>query len=60
MPRLAEPLQDDQLTFFDQLAARTCAPDASFEQLRRLYQDDNRVLVPATVFNAVLNRAEAT
>ena len=52
-----EPLQEDQLAFFDRLAALTCTPDACFAELRALYQDD-RLRVTATVFNAILNRPE--
>jgi len=59
MPGPDEPLQNDQLEFFDQLAAITRAPDSSFADLRALYTDDDRLRVPATVFNAVLNRPEA-
>jgi hypothetical protein len=58
MPRLDEPLQEDQLTLFDRLAALTREPDSSFAVLRGLGEDD-RLRVPATVFNAVLNRPEA-
>jgi hypothetical protein len=58
-PRPNETLNDVQLAFFDTLAALTREPDAAFEELRRLYAGDERVRVPATVFNAVLNRAEA-
>jgi hypothetical protein len=54
-----EPLNDEQLAFFDTLAALTREPDASFAELRRLYEGDERLRVPATVFNAVLNRPEA-
>jgi hypothetical protein len=59
MPRPNEPLQDDQLAFFDRLAALTRAPDSSFAELRNLYEQDDRLRLPATVFNAVLNRPEA-
>jgi hypothetical protein len=59
MPRPDEALQDDQLAFFDRLAAITRAPDASFDELRGLYEGDDRLRVPATVFNALLNRPEA-
>jgi hypothetical protein len=52
-----EPLQEEQLAFFDRLAALTRTPDACFAELRALYQDD-RLRVPATVFNAILNRPE--
>ncbi len=33
-------------------------PDKSFDELRKLYENDDRVRVPATVFNALLNRPE--
>jgi hypothetical protein len=59
MIRPDEPLRDDQLAFFDRLAAVTHAPDASFAELRALYEGDDRLRVPATVFNAMLNRPEA-
>ncbi len=59
MPAPDDALQDHQLAFFDRLAALTHAPDASFEELRSLYQGDDRLRVPATVFNAVLQRPEA-
>jgi hypothetical protein len=54
-----EPLQDDQLALFDRLAALTRAPDAAFTKLRTLYEGDERLRVPAAVFNALLNRPEA-
>jgi hypothetical protein len=59
MPRPDQQLGDDQLNFFDRLAALTSDPDRSFARLRAVYEDDDRVRVPATVFNAVLNRPEA-
>lgn len=49
MPGPDEPLQDDRLALFDRLAALTRAP----------YEGDDRLRVPATVHNAVLNREEA-
>jgi hypothetical protein len=58
MPNPDETLQTDQLAFFDRLAALTHTPDTSFEELRSLYEGDDRLRVPATVFNAVLNRPE--
>jgi hypothetical protein len=58
MPGPDEPLQDDLLAFFDRLAALTHAPDVSFAELRTLYEGDERLRVPKTVFNAVLNRSE--
>jgi hypothetical protein len=58
MPRPDQSLTDDELGFFDRLAGLTRAPDASFEELRQLYQGDERLQVPPTVFNALLNRPE--
>jgi hypothetical protein len=59
MPRPDERLPDDRLEFFDRLAALTRAPDAAAAELRALYQGDDRLRVPAYVFNAVLQRQEA-
>ncbi|HEY5778342.1 MAG TPA: hypothetical protein VIT00_06360, partial [Terrimicrobiaceae bacterium] len=57
-PQPDQVLNDEQLAFFDRLAAITREPDQSFEELRRLYEEDDRVRVPQTVFNAILNRPE--
>jgi len=59
MPHPGQELDAGQLAFFDRLAALTAAPDSSFGELRALYQKDDRVRVPATVFNAILNRTES-
>jgi hypothetical protein len=58
MPRPGTPLQDDQLGFFDRLAALTREADASFDEVRRLYENDDRLRVSPTVFNAMLNCQE--
>jgi hypothetical protein len=58
MPRPNEPLGEDQLTFFDGLATLTQKPDSSFEELHGLYNQDDRIHVPETVFNAVLNEPQ--
>jgi hypothetical protein len=58
-PRPDEPLDDERLRFFDQLAALAGAPESAFAKLRRLYEGDGRLRVPATVFNALLNRSES-
>ena len=58
MPRPAESLGDDQPAFYDRLAELTRSPDASFEELRELYQTDDRLRVPAIVFNALRQRTE--
>jgi hypothetical protein len=45
------------LSFIDQLATLSHAPDRHFGDLRAAYKD-KRVAVPGTVFNAVLNRPD--
>ena len=51
--------QDSELdlAFFDQLAIVSREPDAHVNELSALYSDE-RVSVPGTVFNAVLNRPD--
>jgi hypothetical protein len=56
MPAPGTQLHEDQLRYFDRLAALTRAPDTFFEELRRLYESDDRLRVPAMVFNAMLER----
>ena len=50
------PRQDSELdlAFFDRLAIVSREPDAHVDELSALYRDE-RVSVPGTVFNAVLN-----
>jgi hypothetical protein len=57
-PQPDEPLNDEPLAFFDTLATLSCDPDTSFDALRTLYAEDDRLRVPATVFNMLLNRPE--
>ena len=59
MPNPNEQLDNDQLAYFDRLATLTHKPDASFEELCRLYETDDRVRVPEVVFNPMLKREEA-
>ena len=59
MPHPGQELDAGQLAFFDRLAALTTNPDASHQELRALNERDERVRVPKTVFNALLNRPEA-
>jgi transglutaminase superfamily protein len=59
MPGPGEPVQDDRLALFDRLATLTHTPDVSFAELRAIYEGDDRLRVPGTVFNAVLNRPES-
>jgi hypothetical protein len=58
-PRPDSSLDGDQLAFFDRLAALTHVPDETFRELRLLYESDDRIRVPATVFNALRRREEA-
>ncbi len=57
-PQPGEQLNGAQAAFFDNLAEMARQPDKSFDELRKLYENDDRVRVPATVFNALLNRPE--
>ena len=59
MPGPGEPIEDDHLELFDRLAAITREPDAAFAELRARYEGDDRLRVPATVYNAVLGRDDA-
>jgi hypothetical protein len=59
MPAPDEPIDGDRLALFDRLAALTLAPDASFDELRRLCQGDDRLRVPHAVRNALRGRDEA-
>ena len=58
MPHPGQELDTGQLAFFDRLAALTAQPDVSHGDLRALCDKDERVRVPKTVFNALLNRPE--
>lgn len=57
----AQPSPSDELDFrlFDELAALTRDPDTAFAGLRRRYEADDRLRVPATVFNALSQQREA-
>ncbi|WP_437336143.1 transglutaminase-like domain-containing protein [Sorangium sp. So ce394] len=58
MSRPNEPHGDERFALFDRLAALTRSPDASFAELRQRYESDERLRVPPTVFNAVLDRPD--
>jgi Transglutaminase-like superfamily len=58
MPAPDEPIDDEGLALFDRLAELTRDPDAACTELTTLYAADDRLRVPATVYNAVLNRPE--
>ena len=53
IPREPRALGDEELAFFDRLAA------ADEDQIKNLYTTEGRLLVPPRVFNAILNRPEA-
>ncbi len=57
-PRPDDPIAGDRLAFLDRLAALSRAPDTSFADLCDLYRNDDRLRVPATVVNAILDRPE--
>jgi hypothetical protein len=58
MPAPDETISDEQYALFDRLAGLTRDPDAAFAELTAGYAGDARLRVPATVYNAVLNRHE--
>ena len=58
MPAPDEAISDEQYALFDRLAGLTRDPDAAIADLTAAYAGDARLHVPATVYNAVLNRPE--
>ncbi len=58
MPAPYSPIDAERLELFDRLAALTSDPDASSGELAALYAGDDRLRVPGTVYNAVLQRQE--
>ena len=52
-------LSDDDLALYDHIAGLTRDPDASFDELRRVYQTDDRLMVPDTVYNGLRDRQES-
>lgn len=53
------PREEFDPAYFDELAALTLDPDSGFTELRRRYETDDGLRVPATVFNALNDRHEA-
>jgi|HubBroStandDraft_1064217.scaffolds.fasta_scaffold20644_4 hypothetical protein len=49
---------EDNLAFFDRLAALSRAGDECFEEIQALYDGDARIRVPPLVFNRHLNKFE--
>jgi hypothetical protein len=57
-PQLGERLEANRLGFFDEVARITLDPDATFHELRGRYDGDERLRVPRSVFNGLLERSE--
>lgn len=51
-------LSDEQLAFFDEVAALTRAPERGFDALRERFVSDPRLSVPDVIFNGLLQRLE--
>lgn len=58
-PQPGQELSAGELDYFNRLATMTLNPGNAFEELRRHYQNDDRLHVPQTVFNAITNKPEA-
>jgi hypothetical protein len=58
MPSPDEPVDGERPALFDRLAELTRDPDAAHADLTAAYAADDRVRVPATVYNAILRRTE--
>jgi hypothetical protein len=58
MPKSDTRFDAALLKYFDQLAALTHDPDASFDDLMTLYRYDHGVQVPPVVFNVITNHPE--
>jgi hypothetical protein len=58
MPEPGKPIEAGLVALFDRLAKLTQAPDERFAELRELGRDE-RLRVPATVYNAQRDRREA-
>jgi hypothetical protein len=54
-----QPRAEFDLAFFDELAALMRDPENTFAELRRRYDEDDRLRVPPIVFNALNRRPEA-
>jgi nucleotide-binding universal stress UspA family protein len=51
-------LSEAQREYFDELAALSQEPDATFDELQKRYAMDELVRVPETVVNSILQRPE--
>lgn len=59
MPTPDEPIAEDHLELFDQLAELTIEPDGNLASIDALMTNDPRLRVPDLVFNALRERQEA-
>jgi hypothetical protein len=59
MPKPNHELDKGELAYFDALAELTAEPDTNFDAIRDKYTNDERLRVPQTVFNALLDKSEA-
>jgi hypothetical protein len=51
-------LTEEMKSFLDHVAALTLDPDRNHDELRRLYETDERLTVPGQVYNAIANRTD--
>jgi hypothetical protein len=58
MPKPDEAIDDERVALFDRLATLTRDPDTPLSELTGIYLNDDRLRVPDSVFNAVLNRVD--
>lgn len=49
MPKPEDAISENNLAFFDHLARLTATPDESMGEIRKIYNTDDRVRVPATI-----------
>jgi len=52
-------ITDEQKQLVDRIAALTLAGDEAFPEIRRIYESDDRLRVPSTVFNAMHQAPES-
>jgi hypothetical protein len=57
-PKEERELSAEELAFFDRLADLTAEPDRNWRELRERYQSDERLTVPAKVFNSLRQKVE--
>ena len=58
MPRPNDPMPEELINQFDQIAELSIDVDARFDALRQRYENDEQVRVPTWVRNAARHRME--